>query len=271
MTFALSTNWCNGRLSSGEEIADLALALGFDALELGFRTTEEQVAGFRRRLDRMPVRSVHAFCPVPLSAPFGHPELYSLATPDPEAARMARLQIVRNIEFTAGIGADALVLHAGRVPCASWFKSRRQPKRLRNGRRVLELFKPRLAELVPVLEKNGVTLGLENLPYLEGFPNEAEMEELAGPWVKPWFDTGHDYVRRMTLALACPQPKDVLGLHVNDSTGGDDHLVPGAGKIDFAALAPLAQSARHRVFEPATSVSEEDLRAALASMRQIWA
>jgi len=41
-----------------------------------------------------------------------------------------------------------------------------------------------------------VTLGLENLPYLQGFPAEWELKDLVGDWVKPWLDTGHDHVRR---------------------------------------------------------------------------
>ena len=73
MRFALSTNWCNRRIESGEEIADMASSLGFDELELGFNTTALQVKGFKSRLDRMPVGSVHAFCPVPISAPCGYP------------------------------------------------------------------------------------------------------------------------------------------------------------------------------------------------------
>ena len=264
MTFALSTNWCNRRLVSGEEIADLALSLGFDELELGFRTNEAEVAGYRRRLDVMPVGSVHAFCPVPLSAPGGHPELYLFADPDEEAYRMARFQLEKNLAFAADLGADALVLHAGRVKCDSFFKARRLAKRRRNGRKTLGFFKPRLEALVPVLEKFRIVLGLENLPYLEGFPDAEEMAELTGPWVKPWFDTGHAFV------MNAPAPAEALGLHVNDSVGGDDHLAPGAGKIDFTAYKDLAAKARHRVFEPAESVGAEELSRALAFLRSLW-
>ena len=85
MTFALSTNWNNGRLNDGAAIADEAIALGFDALELGFRTMPEQLPGFKSRLDQIPVDSIHAYCPVPLGAPSGHPELHRLASRDPDA------------------------------------------------------------------------------------------------------------------------------------------------------------------------------------------
>ena len=39
MKLSLSTNWCNRRIESGEEIADKAMELGFTELELGYHTT----------------------------------------------------------------------------------------------------------------------------------------------------------------------------------------------------------------------------------------
>ena len=61
-----------------------------------------------------------------------------------------------------------------------------------------------------------------------------------------------------------------LGLHLHDSQGGDDHLAPGEGKIDFAALLPMAKAARHLVLEPSASVSEDSLRKGLAFLKRTW-
>ena len=47
MKLSLSTNWCNRRIDDGREIAEKALELGFEELELGFHTTMR----FRRRMD----------------------------------------------------------------------------------------------------------------------------------------------------------------------------------------------------------------------------
>ena len=113
MRFALSTNWNNGRLDDGAAIADEAIALGFDALELGFRTMPEQIAGFKSRLDRMPVDSVHAYCPVPIGAPSGHPELHQLAHPDEEERALARLLLKQTIACAVELGAKVVVTHAG--------------------------------------------------------------------------------------------------------------------------------------------------------------
>ena len=284
MKFALSTNWNNRRLATGEAIVDEALKLGFDALELGFHTTPEQVSGFKARLGEMPVGSIHAFCPVPLSAPQGYPELYQLASFDDAARALARVHVRKNVEFAAEMGADAVVLHAGRVMCPTFFKRNRMKKRTKRGRKLVEIFKKELDALVPVLEANKVSLGLENLPYLEGFPNEVEMRDLVGDWVRPWFDAGHDYVRREKGWVAgagdgAPADKTLtdeasafvpLGLHLHDSQGGDDHLAPGEGKIDFAALLPMAKAARHLVLEPSASVSEDSLRKGLAFLKRTW-
>lgn len=273
MNFALSTNWCNERIESGEEIADRALELGFDALELGFRTTEEQVRGIRRRLDEMPVGSIHAFCPVPISAPQGHPELYSLASFDEGGRALARLHVGRNVEFAADIGASAVVLHAGRVLCRGLLHRWDMKRRVRRGRKMLDILRRELDGIIPLLEAKKVVLGLENLPYLEGFPAEWEMSSLVGEWVKPWFDTGHDFVRRQRGWVDGSLPdaqSGVAGLHLNDSLGGDDHLPPGEGKVDFSSLKEVAQAAEHLVFEPNSSVTDAALRKGLSHLRTIW-
>ena len=272
MRFSLSTNWCNRTTDSGEEIAEKALSLGFSELELGFHTTDLQVPGFKKRLGEIPVGSVHAFAPVPISAPHGYPELYSLAAFDEEARRMARFQITKNIRFAAEMGADSLVLHLGRVMCRGWFSKFDMKRRVKRGRKMVDIARRELEALVPELEKNGVRLGLENLPYLEGFPAEWEVADLCGEWVRPWLDTGHDYVRVSSgwRNAAEALPENILGLHINDSNGGDDHLAPGMGKVDFAALRPVAEKASHVVLEPNPGVTAEELKSGLETLRRLF-
>ena len=278
MKLSLSTNWCNRRIESGEEIADKAMELGFEELELGFHTTQEQVKGFKARLDRIPVGSVHAFCPVPISAPQGYPELYPLASLDENDRAIARVHVKKNIEFAAEMGADAVVLHAGRVMCRGLFRRWDLKRRVKRGQKLVAAFKRELEQMVPILERNKVTLGLENLPYLEGFPAEWEMKDLVGDWVKPWLDTGHDFVRRVNQwnSSSCsliPDPCSLnpIGLHISDSQGGDDHLPPGEGRVDFPMLKTFAENARHVVFEPAANVREAALKKGIAHLRKLWA
>ena len=130
---------------------------------------------------------------------------------------------------------------------------------------------------MPELERHGVTLALENLPYLEGFPHEAEMAQLLaefkGAPVKAWFDTGHHRVREMHgwVAPGVPDGVTVQGLHLNDVVDyTDDHLAPGDGKVDFAALKELAHAVKHVVFEPHAHVGEAQLRTGIAHIRRLW-
>lgn len=274
---SLSTNWCNSRIQSGEEIADKALELGFGELELGYRTTEFQVRGFKSRLDKIPVGSVHAFCPVPISAPCGYPELYSLASFDQTERRMAKIHVLRNVEFASEMGARALVLHAGRLPRQSFLGIGRAFFRRRNAKKMLELFRRELDSIVPFLESAGVVLALENLPYFEGFPGYAELKALLdvfeGSPVKGWFDTGHEAIRRrrgweyIDFEAAAGM---FAGMHINDIVDGDDHLPPGEGTVDFAGLSAIARAVEHIVFEPDPRVSEESLLKGVEFIKKTW-
>lgn len=306
MKLSLSTNWCNRQIADGAEIASKALELGFDELELGFRTPYEQVPGFKAMLAKIPVGSIHAFCPIPLSAPHGHPELFQFASFSPAERALAKAHIVNNIRFAAEIGADTIVLHAGRVAFSSLFKimdstvlrtafakggnkiddpkyvhllRKAQAVRKKRGLHLLDLFKAELEGIVKILEDAHVTLAFENLPYLEGFPDEGEVAQIVrhfdSPTIRAWFDTGHHRVRRMHGWIGDDSfASDIsifAGMHLNDVADfNDDHFAPGDGKVDFAALKPLAQSVRHIVFEPNGNVSEESLAKGVAMIRKIW-
>lgn len=309
MKLSLSTNWCNRRIESGEEIADKAMELGFTELELGYHTTLLQAKGFKSRLDQIPVGSVHAFCPVPISAPQGYPELYSLASFDEEDRKMAKLMIGRNIRFAADMGADTVVLHAGRIGFGSFFDrvdtaklkevfkvgdhrtddpkyarlyARASKRRQARGRKMLDVFMKELDALVPELEKNKVSLALENLPYLEGFPNDGELMHLITRFqhapIRGWFDTGHARVCEMhgwgkanlVDQKTCAE-SIYAGMHLNDVEAfEDDHFAPGEGNVDFAALKVFAENVRHVVFEPNSSVTEGRLKKGLSFLKGLW-
>ena len=309
MKLALSTNWCNRELDDGAAIAEKALSLGFDELELGFHTTPRQVEGFMRMRARIPVGSIHAFCPVPISAPQGHPELYALASFDADQRALAAFHVRKNIAFAAEIGAETVVLHAGRVAFGTLFNrgfdsgtlraaraadpdgaqgaryrkllARARKTRTARGARLLPIFVAELEALVPELERRHVTLALENLPYLEGFPDEAELAALVahfrGAPIRGWFDTGHDRVRESFGWRAPGQPAGApaaelfRGLHLNDVVDfDDDHLAPGDGKVDFAALADFARRVRHIVFEPKSHVDAARLRRGVELIRRLF-
>lgn len=284
MKFALSTNWCNRRLDDGAAIADEAEELGFDSLELGFATRPGQLEGFRRRLDRMPVTSVHAYCPAPVSAPNGHPELYRLCAPDENERALARMHLGKTFECAEEMGAKIVVFHAGYADLSTLFGNlftNARKLRRKRGRKLLDAFKTEFEKLRPELEKRNLTLALENLPSFGGFPDMEEARDLMktfeGAPLKLWFDTGHALVREThgwsgeTAHVAAELCGSICGMHINDVRGPtDDHKEAGWGNVPFSRLAFLAKRDILRVFEPHGHVSAEDLRHSLAYLRRMW-
>ena len=284
MKFALSTNWSNARLDDGAAIADEAGELGFDSIELGFRTRPSQLAGFKSRLDSMPIESVHAYCPAPVSAPGGHPELYSLCSSDENERALARMLLEKTFSCAAELGARTVVFHAGYARMDTFFGNlftTARKLRVKRGRKVYDAFRREFDILRPSLESKGLVLALENLPSLEGFPNalEAEslMREFDGAPLRLWFDTGHALVCETngwggdSVHMAAKLAAWIRGMHLNDVKGpSDDHGEPGWGNVDYARLAFLAKRDVLRVFEPSLSVSPADLRNSLAYIRNMW-
>ncbi len=308
MRFGISTNWSALRHESGEALVDEILELGFDALELGYHTTEELAVGIRSRVEQgvISVDSVHAYCPVPIGAPHGYPELYLLASTDDDERAMARILLGKTLDFAVSMGARAVVLHAGRIPlktvfrdfgtgrlvavrreggdlqCATYQRLLAKALRLRTKRvsSIFDGFCCSLETLLPRFEKANVTLCLENLPSLEAFPNEQEMlllnEHFNTPALGYWHDMGHGQIRenlewiRHVDAVQSLLPV-TRGVHIHDVCSLlDDHAAPGEGMIDFASFACFAPDHILKVFEPAPDVSADLLRTGLSLVKRAW-
>jgi len=309
MRIALSTNWCAQRHEAGEAVVDEILELGFDALELGYHTTEELADGVRRRVREgaVAVDSVHAYCPVPVGAPHGYPELYLLASQDEDERAMASILVGRTLAFAESLGARAVVLHAGRIflraflselntrtlvdaledegtpegPRYQRLLAKALRRRTKKARVCFDGFCFSLEMLLPKFEKAGVALCLENLPSIEAFPDEGEMMMLKRRFDTPalayWHDMGHGQVRENLGWIRHEEAARLLlpvtrGVHIHDAAPPmNDHLPPGKGMIDFGAFAMYGADAVIKVFEPSESASPDELKEALAFVRHAWA
>jgi len=306
MDFSLSTNWLSTRLASGEAIADTISGLGFASAELGYLLTDDQAEGIRRRVqaDVLRIGSVHAYCPVPLGAPYGYPELYAPASPDEDERALAVLHLLRTLACAEQFGARRVVCHAGRVRLrrfglrytsqlmrtaheggtadATYAKLLRRERalRARGSPAVFEGLCRALDVLLPRFEKAGVMLCLENLPSLEAFPDADEFARLKVRYATPalgyWHDIGHGEVRkRFGWDDPVENARRLLpvtgGIHIHDVSGLDnDHQAPGQGSVDFNMLAFYGTGDIERVFEPAAGVTEDAVRAGLAKIRVAW-
>ncbi|MCL1887891.1 MAG: sugar phosphate isomerase/epimerase [Kiritimatiellaeota bacterium] len=310
MTFSLSTNWFASRATPGDAMARTARDMGFDALELGYRLTAAQGDEITRCVEAgdITVPSVHAYCPEPAGVPSGHPELYLLASTEPDEAAMAAIFLRRTIEFAKRVAARAIVLHTGRVK-GCWFHSgglleraeamaergmdpfadaalRRRARvnawfRKRRVKKHLDALDRQLDVLLPLCENAGVALCMENLPSAEAIPNDREAESIVAargsPFLRYWHDTGHAEIQaRMRWAPDAVETALRLlpvtaGAHIHDIKNFQtDHLAPGKGQMDFKALAAYGAADIIRVLEPAPGTPTHEVRDGLAFIKKCW-
>lgn len=256
---ALSTMWMQLRHDTLAEFVAAAAAIGFRHIELSHVVTGEMLAGFAAAPGQ--VRVLHHPCPNDGPVP-------ELSSPDEGARTAAVRAALRTLEWAARLGATAVVLHLGVVASldrrwekglrARWLAGQSETpvfgalaETIREMRAAqvepfLTAARRSLAELVPHAERLGLRLGLENGEWIASIPTLDELEQILADFPAPpvgaWLDTGHATILErlggtpLTTWAARTGPR-LLGLHYHDVAGLRDHLVPGMGTIDFAALA----------------------------------
>jgi len=281
-----------------EEILDF----GLQRVELGYDLRIDLVPGVQEMIDNgsVIVDSVHNFCPVPVGAPRGHPELFTMASSSPRTRESAVHYTRKTIHFAAEVGARVVIVHAGNVemnhisrqlctlyekgeqfsPAYEKVKMKLQVIRDKKIGKHLDYLRKSLDLLFPTLEETGITLALENLPTWESIPTELEIEalcrEFADRKLKYWHDIGHGQVREnlgfinLDRWLERLQPY-MAGMHVHDVIPpAMDHLMPPAGKVDFSRLKKSANMDILRVLEPIPDTPAEKIAGALEFLRDNW-
>ncbi len=261
------------------------------SLELSYKIDMDLFQELRNFINpsQLIVSSVHNFFPIPDSAPNGKGggDIFLLSSPaeDPrkEAVRWTR----RSIEHAGSVGAKALVLHCGRVEMnAEW---KRLSAYYRNGQiqkpearnfinsKLVERNKERpifldsllrsLEELLPTAEQHHIVLGLENRYHYHELPGSEEFEiifeKFAGAPIGYWHDTGHAHAQEVLGIIAKSEllnryDEQLIGMHLHDACGLDDHLPPGIGEIDFHKIGSRMKEDTVKVIElkPGTPDSE---------------
>ena len=259
---SLSTMWSQRYNHLSRFVQDLEV-FGFTQMELNSILTSEKL---RELLDfGVPVSSIHCPCPVgpsSLGVPAANLQLSSLD----EAERQEALRFARaTVELASEVGAEAVVIHAGRVELDFGLedelyrlyrqgalddlaRARQRLLRERASRAgpYFEAARRSLQELAEFAGQKGVKLGLETRFYFYEIPQLEEMEvllqELAPDVVGYWHDVGHAEVKaRLELT---PHEEwfirfrdRLIGVHLHDVLGIQDHRAPGAGDVDWDFVA----------------------------------
>jgi sugar phosphate isomerase/epimerase len=219
------------------------------------------------------IRSVHFPAPS-VSSPFGPPAEALLSSPDDTQRRWAVAQGMASIDFAAAAGAAAVCLHLGETSATrrlEWALAQRflggqrtdpiyaaalaevEADRAAVAGPALDAARRSLAELADYARPRGVRLGVESRVQHWQIPTFAELgvllEENDPAVVGFWYDGGHVQVlhnlgfHRHADWLAAYAGR-IMGVHLHDTAGLRDHLLPGLGELNFdRILAVLPPSA----------------------------
>lgn len=291
MVLGISTCWWNSNDLRDRELVKDILDLGFKDVELEYRINESFYRGLKSEIKRsLTVLSIHNFFPKPedLKNENGSGDLFLLSSIDRDERLSAINYSTRTIEHANDLEARAVVLHLGRVdmpnPKADFFRlyemgkideaeglafieeqrQIRKNKRQKNLDAVLFC----LEKLNKEAEKNGVFLGVENRYYFHEIPNFEEiaiiMNEFEGGNIRYWHDVGHasaleklGVCRQKDLLQAYSE--NMIGIHLHDIKGLDDHLAPGQGDMNFEEIRPFIKSSIIKILELHSGVERDAL------------
>jgi sugar phosphate isomerase/epimerase len=297
----ISTCWWDTRSFRGDEIVGDILELGFEGVELEYRITNSIYQQMRPHLNKqVRVLSIHNFFPKPEDPAHAKADadLFLLSSPDKEERSRAVAYTIRTIEHASDLEAQAVILHLGRVDMANpkegfvelyqggkidgnqgeaFLKEQtqiRQAKRQKN----LDAVLFSLEKLNREAEHKGVLLGIENRYHFHEIPNFEELgiifREFEGGMVRYWHDAGHAAVQEQ---LGISRHNDLLdaysgkmiGIHLHDAKGLDDHFSPGQGEIDYGEIAPFLKQDLIKILEVHPKVGRNELLEGIQFIKKV--
>jgi sugar phosphate isomerase/epimerase len=293
MGCALSTSWSAFRYSEGLGLIQEIKSLGFDKVELSFNLTLSMFEDIESLVKNslIEVTSLHNFCPIPqgLERELALPDHYSLASRDGSQRKKAVLETKRTIDSAVRVKAKAVVLHCGRVELTErtrilidlynrGFKDSDEFRGLKK-----DMIRERGAKAGPHLDnvlksldelneyagRAGIKLGVETRFYHREIPCFEEigliLDHFKDSSLFYWHDVGHAEVMER---LGLSRQKDfleaysgrLLGVHLHNIVGCDDHQAPVKGEFDFKALKPYIKEDTIQVIEAHHPATPEDIK-----------
>ena len=291
---SLSTSFGSSDCRDGAALFQAVADAGFNGIELEYRIESPLFHRMLPELERtgLKVVSIHNYFPIPsiMRHSKGGGDLFLLSHPDKEERLEAIKWTTRTIEHANNLEATAVVLHCGRVEMAPEMKRLRHyfdtgrieseearafiDQKLQEREQVKSIYVDSLLfsidRLIRIAEKQNIILGLENRYHYHELPGPDEYEilfsEFSGGPIGYWHDMGHAHANEKLGIVAEGEllkrySDHLVGIHLHDAVGLDDHRAPGKGEIDFEALRPFLEKDIPLVMElrsgtPDTEITE---------------
>jgi len=301
--FGISTAWKSSEINTGIELLKELEKTEAPAIELEYRLSSNVFKEISAELkgSSLQVFSLHNYCPHPEILPLNKAsgDVFWLSAIDEQERKLAVQYSLRTIQNAHEIGAQAVVLHLGKI------------KMDREGKRWFELFedgkfqdkegqdfllrklkerevakKPYFDALLKSLdtlnkeaEKLNIRIGAENRYYWDDFPNFDEigliLDHFSGGKIGYWHDVGHAQTRE-TFGLAKHEDflkfysDQLIGIHLHDchQIGYNDHFAPGTGFVDYDMIKKYLPANALRIIEVHSRVTLAELQQGILFLKQ---
>ena len=295
---ALSTMWAIGQFEKLADFFQAGQALGFAHFELNHGVDSAMLEGLSLNGS---IASVHEPCPADVSAGTLKERNWLISAEDEEERRRGVAAVEHSIDLAHELNAGAVIVHPGRVDVdpnleftllalyrqgkagrPEYAAARKRLVAARAARAAANMRSVRrsMLELAEYAARRGVRLGLENRYHYFEIPLPDELDELlhlgAGEIVGYWHDVGHAQVLE-NLGFGTHEEwlrrfaGQMVGIHLHDVVGVDDHRAAGLGEVDWSLVARYLPAGALRTCEFQPFNSPEQVRAALDLLRRTLA
>lgn len=263
---SLSSMWAIDNFPGLRDFFVASGRLGFACFELNHQVNSPMLAGID--LNNYQLSSIHAPCPADISEAELKARDWLISSLDEDHRDQGVRALKHSIDLARDLHVSTVIVHPGNVhinpglekqlrklfslgeinsPEADELRQRIRTERANIAPAHLEAVRLSLGELAACSAGAGVRLGLENRYHLCNIPFPDEMgwllEALDPEWVGFWYDVGH----AQTLDRLGFFPHEtwlgrfadrMIGAHLHDVRGVDDHYAPGLGDVDWSLIGP---------------------------------
>jgi len=297
---SISTSWMDSDADIKEWLARVK-ELGFDAVELSYKVTDDQLKDAEAVLKelQLKVSSIHNFCPMPDDEPSDrHPSnYYRLSSLDEHERKQAVKWTNIAIDTAQRVGAGVVVIHAGTCD----FEDERSPQLFElyvSGQRDSEAFsqereriltlreekkgpyiealKKSLSEVMAYGQSKNIIIGLETRYYPMEIPNFEEigyfLDIYGNKGMGYWHDVGHAEMNdqlgiRSHEGFLETYKKYLIGVHLHGIRGRRDHLAPFEGDMKLSKFLPYFGWNVLKVVESKPFASADLIEEAVAKLK----
>jgi HAD superfamily hydrolase (TIGR01549 family) len=258
---SVSSMWGMGNFHALSDFIEASRRIGFRNVELNHQVDSKMLNEITR--GGLNFSSIHEPCPADISASEYKKRDWLISSTNETYRSEGVRSIKRSIDLASELDAKYIVVHAGNVhqdqstedqmrrmidESESDSKEFEKLKSTLEKRR-RELAPPRfkalkksLQELLDYADRFGITLGLENRSHYMEMPVPDELSQLLTLGTSTQIGFIYDIGHAKALSLLGFFPHDewlrrfanrIIGTHMHDVIGFQDHKIPGQGEVDF--------------------------------------